>query len=89
MQQVRLTSNGDGTGRLEIVLDGIKVIERQPGMYDVASMVETLPERLRCGDELLRPHLVVRLYCKSPKKMRHLRLMRTVRLHKLRKSHAC
>jgi len=86
--KISLTSNGDGTGRLEVVIDRVRLMERRPGIYDLVSLSEHLPQRLRCGEELLQPKLIVKLFCKSGKQTRFLKLKQHVRLRKLERLHA-
>ena len=86
-RSVKLTSNGDGTGRLEIVIDGVRVMERRPGIYDIARVDEVLPQKLRCDDEELRPNVVVRCYCKSARPRRYMKLARAQRLKRIKALH--
>lgn len=64
----RLIPNGDGTGRLEITVNGVSVKERKPGFYMVVDIEKVMPLALRCEGELLRPTLIVKLFCKSKNK---------------------
>ena len=64
MRTVSLRSNGDGTGTLEIVIKNVRVKRNKRGVYMLCAMNERLPQKVRCGNDTLQPHLIIRLYCK-------------------------